>query len=519
MQTRSKITAAAKRRRQVEIANARACPIAFARYVFQLDLAEVHEQWLRTWQHSQQSVTHSSVGLGKSTLVRVFVLWLLGRDPGEMVIWVGATQKQPRTNLGAIKALIESPGARHRLHHVFPRLRPGKVWRAVEIEVDRDVTGTDVAASISVYGAFSDSVLGQRGTTLILDDLCTWSNTLTEDARQKTIDWLGTVFSRLTMDSVRVIVLGNFWHKNDAAMHCASLPGWSYSKTTAYTLGPDGETRIPTAPQCLSLDKIRGLEQRLGPLASERMLMCRAAAVDVGRFKDKYFAAALEAGRGLQFRPAHVRGACFTGVDLGHTKGINSDRTAMVTCMILDDGRRLIVDVRSGRWDSVEIRQNLADIYHRYAPIIGVESNGGQQMIADMMSEILAIPLNDHHTGVNKYHFAYGVEGLAHELAQGFWVFPCPRATKLEAGGMAEPGASASIEWSLEGKPGGQPHAEIQELINEALVCDLSSRRHTGDRLMAWWICAETLRKSATGALLGMPGSGEEPAAFDWMAR
>ena len=108
MSVRAKITAAAKRRRQIEIATARACPKAFARYVFELELAAVHEQWLDTWLHHPQSVTHSGVGLGKSTLVRIFLLWLLGNDDTEQVIWIGATQKQPRMNLAAIKTLMQA---------------------------------------------------------------------------------------------------------------------------------------------------------------------------------------------------------------------------------------------------------------------------------------------------------------------------------------------------------------------------------------------------------------------------
>ena len=514
MAARAKISPAAKRRRQLEIANARTCPVAFVEYVAPelCPLAPVHVEWLRTWQTCPQSVTQSSIGLGKSTLVRFFLLWLLGRDSTEMVIWVGATQKQPRQNLGSIKSIIESPEYRHRVHHVFPHLRPGRSWTSVEIEVSREIGGADKDPSIAVYGAFSDGVLGSRATTLVIDDICTWNNTLTEDSREKTITWLSTVFSRLTKANVRVIVLGNYWHKDDALMHLARKPGFVFSRVPAYTLDADGN-RVPTAPQCLSIDKIQRLEAQLGALQAERQLLCRAAASDVGRFRSTYFAAALEAGRGQPFRPSRITGACYTGVDLGHTKKAGSDRTAMVTCMILSDGRRQIVDVRAGRWDSVEIRRNLAEVYAAYQPIIGVESNGGQQMIADLMSEALAIPLNDHHTGVNKYHFAYGVESLANELAQGFWIFPCPRSPTID-----EPGEGPG-EWSLESKAAGQPHHEVVELINEALVCDLSKRQHTGDRLMAWWICAETLRRSAAGVLLGQPGGAGAGADFDWMAR
>jgi hypothetical protein len=184
---------------------------------------------------------------------------------------------------------------------------------------------------------------------------------------------------------------------------------------------------------------------------------------------------------------------------------------------VLEDGRRLIVDVRSGRWDTTEIRQNLREIHLAYAPIIGVESNGGQQMVAELVSEILAIPLIDKHTGVNKYHYVNGIEGLANELSQGFWIFPSPKPLAADANGIVEPSTDQLPgAWSLESKSGGQPHREIQELIDESLVYDPA--KHTGDRLMAWWICADTLRTSATGALLGQAMLAETPA-FDWMAR
>lgn len=508
---------AATRRRKVQIVESRRDPAAFCEYVGGLELADVHREWLEIWRSEPTSVTHSSVGLGKSTLARLFLLWLLGNDDGERVIWVGATQKQPRASLAAIASMIESPGWRSRLHHVFPMLRPGRIWRSTELEIVRDATAADADPSLSVYGAFADSILGSRATTVILDDICTWANTLTDDGRQKMIEWLTSVFTRLTKAKVRIIALGNFWHKEDALSDLVANKGFSYTRSPAYTLDDDGN-RIPTAPQCLPLDRIARLELQLGPIASARMLRCEAASLDVGRFKSLWFWRSLEAGRGQPFRPVVLRGqACFTGIDFGYTKKLGSDRTSMVTCCVLDDGRRQIVDVRSGRWDTKEIRQNLREVFLAYSPIVGVESNGAQSMVADLMSEILAIPLQDKHTGVNKWHYVNGVEGLANELAQGFWIFPCPEAPALTSDGYIEPSAGQlPTAWSLEGKPGGQPHHEIQELINEALVYDPA--KHTGDRLMAWWICAETLRTSAIGALLGQEHV-EQSAPFDLFSR
>lgn len=521
---RSRVPAAAIRRRRADIAEARNCPLAYAEYVGGISLADVHRKWLKMWRDEPQSVVHSSVGLGKSTLARLFIQWLLGNDPNERVIWIGATQKQPRQSLAAISSMIEMPSYRSRVHHVFPELRPGRVWRSTEIEILRDANVSDSDPNLSVYGAFADSILGSRATTVVLDDICTWANTLTEDGRQKMIEWLGSVFSRLTKDRVRVIALGNYWHKDDALNDLVRSKGFAYSRDPAYRLGPNDE-RIPTAPQCLSLEKIARLERQLGALQAERMLLCRAASIELGRFRSPWFARALEDGRGFPFRPPAVRGACYTGVDLGYTKKLGNDLTSMVTCMVLEEGdnagRRLIVDVRSGHWSAAEVRSNLAEVRDAYHPIIGVESNGAQRMVSELLSEMLAIPLIDRETNVNKYHYATGVESLANEVAMGFWIFPCPPHPQLDQDhGYIEPGPLLPAEWSLDHQAGGQPHHEVQELINQALVYDPSRGRsqHTGDRLMAWWICAETLRNSATGVLLGQPsaiGMGD----FDWMAR
>jgi hypothetical protein len=467
------------------------------------------------WQHESQSVTQSGVGMGKSTLLRLFVLWLLGSDPNEAIIWVGATQKQPRASLGTMQALIESPRFRSRLHHVFPNLRPGRIWRSTEFDIVRPTRPGDATSSVSVYGAYAESVLGSRGTTLIFDDLCTFTNTLTSTNRTKMIEWLATVFTRMTLDKLRIIASGNVWHREDALMDMVRK-GFKHIITPAYTIDENGE-RVPTAPGALSLKKIAELEKQIGAFAAVRMLQCRLVATDQGIFRSVHFMRALDAGRGEPFRPDRVAGACFTGVDLAYRKKQTAALTSMVTCMVLDDGRRQIVDVRSGRWDSAEQRQNLREIWLRYNPIIGVESNGAQSLVMELMSEILAIPLLEKNTGINKYDMSTGIASLANEVEQGFWVFPCPRHPTLdESHGYIEPSPQQiGGDWSLEAKA-GQPHQEIQELINEALAFD--PNQHPGDRLMAWWICARTLRESAAGALLGQPSLPELPA-FDVMAR
>lgn len=253
----------AKRRRQLEIAQAWADPVAFIEYVFQVKLDPVQIAWIRYWQEHEASVLHAGVGIGKTTMARGLVLWMMGRNPALQVIWLGATQRQPKQQLHTMKALIESKSARSRLHHVFPRLRPGPIWTSTEVVVEREVTGMESSPTVQVFGAYSESVLGSRATLLVIDDLCNFNNTLTADAREKMIAWLSTVLSRLTRDDVKFIVLGNFWHKSDALMDLHVNKGFVYRKDPAFIRGPDDEW-IMTCPSALSEKAARKLAKKIG---------------------------------------------------------------------------------------------------------------------------------------------------------------------------------------------------------------------------------------------------------------
>jgi len=483
---RRRIPAKATRRWHVELEEARRDPIVFIEYVFGIKLDDVQKSWVRFWMRHRKTVLHGSIGLGKSLLMRGMALWFMGRDPGVQIIWLSATQRQPKKHLSLIATLIESDGARSRLHHVFPRLKPGNTWRSTELTVAREVDPLEADYTVSVYGAYSDSLLGSRATILIVDDLCNFSNTLTEDGRSKMIEWLATVLSRLTTPDYRMMVIGNFWHKQDATMDLHRAKGFEYMKTPAFVRDEAGEM-IPTAPAAMPVPTIIEKIKELGPRRAKQMLECEAADTNLGRFKDIYFARALELGRRLPFRPKREYEPCFTGIDLGSGKAPGSDRTAMVTVKLRADGKRQVVDVRSGCWGSDEIKRNLREVKRRYNTTIAVENNGIQKLVIDFLREATVIPLKDHNTNaVNKRDMAYGVEGLATEMSEGLWVFPCGDAATFDPrSGMTEDEDS-------------EPHEELQAMIGEALTFDPTKpREHTGDRLMAWWICVSVMWKSA----------------------
>jgi hypothetical protein len=139
----------------------------------------------------------------------------------------------------------------------------------------------------------------------------------------------------------------------------------------------------------------------------------------------------------------------------------------------------------------------------RYGSTIGVENNGGQKLFNDVVRDAMIIPLLDHNTNqFNKRDIVNGVEGLTIALQQGHWAFPCPKPPKVTARGAEEDDGlspdAAELFGDVEPGKASDVHPEIQALIEEALVYDPSRpRKHTGDRLMAWWILSEVIRKSA----------------------
>jgi hypothetical protein len=165
------------------------------------------------------------------------------------------------------------------------------------------------------------------------------------------------------------------------------------------------------------------------------------------------------------------------GADLGHTKKIGSDLTVFVTAVVYSDGQRQIIDVRAGRWKGDEIAAQIQELRTRFDPQFFVESNGGQGLFIDIVSDILAIPVVKSHTGMDKYDYQNGIEAIGTELRNGMWTLPCTRDL--------------------------EPPPEVAEMIKGAKGYD--PKKHPSDYLMAWWI----LRKGI------VQFGGEQPPEVD----
>lgn len=487
--------ALARRLRQVE--SARNDPNALIEYVFGFPQEDCHRRWQELWDQYRRSVLLAPTGTGKTTQLRGRLLWEWGRDPENRFLYVSSTEEHPKRQISDMKEQIER---NERVRHVFPNLKRGRDWQSLRFTVQRNDFAPE--ASVQAYGSFAQGVLGARAHGLVLDDLCNFTNTLTAELRDKMASWLASVISRLTIPGSKpwIRAIGHIWHAEDQLQRLAKKEGWGYLREEAYA-DIDG-VHIPLAPRVLPLETIYEKIGDLGPIMSEMMLFNRLPSEGAGRFREEWFWAAFERGRGLPFRPAtwHEH-PTFTGVDLGHKKKPGADYTAIVTIAVLPNGMRQLIDARRGRWTGPEILRQLLTVHHAYGSQFFVEDNGAQQHLIDFAHEFTAMAVEGSHTGVSKWHFARGVEGWAIELERGRWLLPSPKDAEFDS----QRGVITAV----------MPAPELQQLKKEAMAFDPSKPKdHTGDLLMALWIARKGVDQFSIPAMGVERGIPTEPLDF-----
>jgi hypothetical protein len=490
-------------RRQVLLA--RQDPVAFLRFAARREgnkpvrLGKAHILWQRLLSQHDRFVLYSPVGSGKSSqITRWRVEWELGRNPNLRIGIVSVAKSGvPAKFLSAIRGDIEE---NPRLRLVFPRLRPStgaqRMWGSSGLIVARQHSQPD--PSLQTFGLYG-KILGSRLDLIILDDVCNLENTLTAQSRSKMWDWLsGEVFSRLPPEGGgRIWAVGHIWDQDDVLERMRRL-GYPYRKFSGWVRHPVTGKEIPLIPELWTAADLARREQELGPIMGSLMIRNRLPDRSAGRIRLEWFGQCFERGEGAvlppSWNPAHS--PTYTGVDLG--TGVGGDLTCIFTATVLPDGSRQVLDVRSGDWEGPRVIEQLVDVHRRYGSQIMVESNAAQRFLHQFAAEITALPLREHHTGVNKRDERFGVESLGLEIYNGKWILP------------SRDGVPARAATEPESGPG-----ELATAVRELVGYSPDPRVHTGDRAMAWWICRECIRQSSAGD--GYTDHPDDDAWASWL--
>ena len=459
-------------------------PVVFQQYVMKdeetglpIELAPVHIEWQDLLMKSDRAVLWSATELGKSTSISIGrVLWEIGRNPNIRIVLISDTASTAKKLIKAIKVYIERSAEYRR---VFPGVLPDKdkttgLWKDSAFHVRRTTVSKD--PTVQAIG-FEGALLGARVDLFVIDDYLTPETTYSQHMRDKGHRWLKAVVEGRKTARGRLWFIGNAWHRDDA-MHRYAKEKRTVSKKYAVR-DEQGRSRWPKVwPE----DRIEREIADRGPIESRRSMFCDPASDAERRFKENYLVRALQVGDGdflshsLAYVPAGWR--TVTGVDLAVSKKDSADWTCLVTIAIDKDDNRRILDIFTKRLTGPEIVEKIVEVQRRYHSFVIVETNAAQAYIKQFVDKRHAIPIRAFQTGKNKTDPAYGIESLAAEFANGKWSLP-------NEGGTLE----------------GNIPDEVKKLIEEMLSYDPMS--HTGDRLMATWICREGARLAKPGVVQG----------------
>lgn len=440
-----------------------------------------HKEWQQRAREHKKLVVFAPVEHAKTQHLGIAKpLHLLGQDPARRIAVISNTEDQAKKNLRSIRQHIESnPLVRAVFPHLKPSSHPGDPWSSEAITVERPTISKD--PSIQVCGSYGN-IVGSRLDVIVLDDILDFDNTRTPEQRKKLIEWFETaVFTRLNDNGI-ILVIGTPWHQEDLMHVLASRPGFHVERYSGVE-NPDDPPRLwrPIWPAQWSLERLLDRYENTSEAAFLRKYLCRVRVDSAGRFRAAWINRMVALGKGRTFvkRPPKTPGGselqCFCGVDLGVGENDTNAETCLFTIAVDNRGRRIVVDIEAGRWTAPEIIDRLRRNYMAYDSIIAVEDNAAQKFLVQIANE--DFPVIGLTTGKNKHHEEFGVEALAVEIRNGWWVLPS--------------GATGSIRGV---------HEEGRAWVSEMLHYDPTE--HTGDRLMASWKAKEAAR------LHGMPKTG-----------
>ena len=453
---------------------ARRDPVEFIRWVARvergkaIETAQIHRQWHQHLKDHDRFVLFAPVGHGKTNqITRWRVLWEIGNNPDIRIAICSATKELPTKVLNDIRKDIEGEGPGSQwLRLIFPHLarRNWQVWTDDRISLDRQGNPT-----IAIYSPGSQ-ILGSRLDLIVADDLHDIRNTLTAENREKLHKWFRTeVLSRDAPSGTRVWVLGHVWHEDDALHRLIREQGFAHKKYSCYVKDEATGEDLPLIPEIWTLPKLRKREQNLGPISAKLMLHNQLVDSGTGRIKREYFFEGLKRGSTLgdefatHWNPSDS--PTITGVDLGFGGG---SLTCLFTVTALPDMSLRILDIRSGDWTGPQKLEQMEYVHQAFGSILCVESNAAQKMLNEFASDLTALPVKSHFTGMNKHDMMFGVDSIATELVNKKWVIPCNEDMR--------------------------PNSETLCWINECVA--YSPDTHPGDRLMASWIAREGVRLS-----------------------
>lgn len=178
---------------------------------------------------------------------------------------------------------------------------------------------------------------------------------------------------------------------------------------------------------------------------------------------------------GLLMKDILINATYYSGVDLS---GEERPGTALFTIAVLPNGRKVVVNIKTGAWSPTRVVAEIGAMNDAWKPTtINVENNALQEAVVEWArSTSLSLPVQGFTTGANKSQPILGLPGLEVELNNNAWLLL-----------MDDPYDTGR---PLSAHEGGCPcpyHRFLSELHEHPFY-------PTSDIVMAWWFAREAGR-------------------------
>ena len=328
---------------------------------FPLPFAKFHLEIIDLLESGKSGVILVPREHGKTTLLNAYILWKLLFFRGELIIFIGSTQRHSK--LRTIKQELESNS---RILKVFGDLR-GQTWMANEIALRNGNWIFGYSKASAVRGI---NISGRRPTRIIVDDLESDRDVSSPSTRRQIKDTFYKAIIPLSKEG-QIVVVGTNLHYDSLINELAErkeLEEMGWVKIRYQAILPDGS---PLWPEKWPIEELEKKRQLLGEeaFASEFLNQPVPPSGAVFRRSDFQF-----------YDTIPPSGRVVVAIDPATGKG--ADYTAIIRAIIYQ-GRAYITNCLN-----LKIRpQEIAHVIEKMRPInlILLEANNFQFLLADFL--------------------------------------------------------------------------------------------------------------------------------------
>ena len=234
----------------------------------------------------------------------------------------------------------------------------------------------------------------RRPDLIIGDDLENDEMVMNKDRREKFRNWFFKALLPCGSDTCKVRIVGTILHLDSLLERLLNDPSWTTKRYKAHN-EDFSEILWPEKFNKERLQKIRqGYIQQGMPEGYSQEYLNYPIDEENGFFKREDFLECTED----QLVDKHLY--YYSAVDFAITEKERSDYTVICTAGVDEQNRLYIVDVRKGRWDSLEILDQIFSVQERYQPELftmeagAIEKAIGPFMKQEMFTRNLFLNLN-----------------------------------------------------------------------------------------------------------------------------